>query len=226
MTVKSKSKSKAVMKSTGPVTPGRGDFIFPVRGKFDAASREAESSRHWQGADFLSADAAMAPSIRHIIISRARYEAANNGYCEGILKTLADDVIGTGPRLQLSLCENEEDDIVLEWETRLNRREARWRKWAKAVHLAKTLKMARRSKALDGEVFDEKQPDSEHVKRHTFEAEQVGPPHSTLTDSTTPSPEGFDGLYDQMETNSYRFGAFTLVLALKRDDGRFLHGES
>lgn len=214
MTVKSKPKSKAVVKSTGPVTPGRGDFIFPVRGKFDAASREAESSRHWQGADFLSADAAMAPSIRHIIISRARYEAANNGYCEGILKTLADDVIGTGPRLQLSLCENEEDDIVLEWETRLNRREARWRKWAKAVHLAKTLKMARRSKALDGEVFLMKNNNpriQSHVKIgiDTFEAEQVGSAfHSTLTDfHNTGVPKEFDGVvYDQYgNPTAYRF---------------------
>ncbi|GIW55548.1 MAG: hypothetical protein KatS3mg082_1952 [Nitrospiraceae bacterium] len=33
--------------------------------------------------------------------NRARYEVANNSYARGIVLTLANDVIGTGPRLQL-----------------------------------------------------------------------------------------------------------------------------
>jgi len=32
---------------------------------------------------------------------RARYEVANNAYARGIVLTLANDVIGTGPRLQM-----------------------------------------------------------------------------------------------------------------------------
>ena len=211
---KPKLKSTALVKPSGPVSPGAGGFIIPVRGRFDAASREAEATRHWQGADFLSADAALTPEIRHIIISRARYEAANNGYCDGILKTLADDTIGTGPRLQLSLCENESDDVVVEWENRLNRREARWRKWANAIHLAKVLKIARRSKAIDGEVFLQKNHNPKirsHVKIgiEVFEAEQVGSlPLSTVIEyHESGVPKEIDGIqYDEYgNPSNYRF---------------------
>jgi len=31
----------------------------------------------------------------------ARYEVANNAYARGIVLTLANDVVGTGPRLQM-----------------------------------------------------------------------------------------------------------------------------
>ena len=86
--------------------------FIPVRASFDAASRSQEAHRHWSGADALSADAALSPDVRHLIISRARYEVANNGYVCGILNTLADDCIGTGPRLQLSLCDCSDESLA------------------------------------------------------------------------------------------------------------------
>lgn len=190
-----------------------GGIIMPIRGRFDAASREAEATRHWKGADFLSADAALVPEIRHLIISRTRYEAANNGYCAGVLKTLADDTIGTGPRLQYSF-EHDDDDDIDELEVTLNRREYRWRKWAKAVHLAKTLKMARRSRATDGEVFIKKIHNPKirsHVKigLELFEAEQVGssPFDITIEYHDTGVPKEFDGIkYDNFGNPvAYRF---------------------
>ena len=72
-----------------------------VVGGFDAASRSPEAMRHFAGADNLSADAALSSSVRNIVISRARYECSNNGYADGIIQTLAEDAIGTGPHLQL-----------------------------------------------------------------------------------------------------------------------------
>jgi capsid protein len=70
-----------------------------VRAKFDSAQTNADNRRHWANADGLSADAAANPEIRRILRNRARYEVANNSYARGIVLTLANDVIGTGPQL-------------------------------------------------------------------------------------------------------------------------------
>src|ERR1035441_5686035 len=71
-----------------------------VRGRYDSAQTTPENKRHWHNVDFLSANAANRPEIRRVLRARARYEVANNSYARGIVLTLANDVIGTGPRLQ------------------------------------------------------------------------------------------------------------------------------
>ncbi|MBE6363404.1 MAG: phage portal protein [Lentisphaerae bacterium] len=125
--------------------------------KFDAANMSPEARRHWAGADNLSADAALQPGIRRLIVSRNRFEATNNGYMGGILETLADDTIGTGPRLQLQNDDPEQDlDTDTLNDAKLRRRERRFRKYTKAIHLAGKLRLARLSKARDGEVFFQK----------------------------------------------------------------------
>ena len=68
-----------------------------VRGRYDAAATTEENRRHWANADLLSADASANPRVRSILRSRARYEVANNSYARGIVSTLANDCIGTGP---------------------------------------------------------------------------------------------------------------------------------
>ena len=72
-----------------------------VRGRYDAAATTDENRRHWANADLLSADAATNPQVRRILRNRARYEVANNSYARGIVLTLANDSVGTGPRLQM-----------------------------------------------------------------------------------------------------------------------------
>ena len=74
-----------------------------VRAKFDSAQTTPDNRRHWANADLLSADAAATPEVRRVLRSRARYEVANNCYARGIILTLANDVISTGPRLQMLL---------------------------------------------------------------------------------------------------------------------------
>ena len=151
--------------------------FIPVRASYDAASRSSEAMRHWRGADSLAADAALSPDVRKIIIDRARYEVANNGYAYGILSTLADDCIGTGPRLQLSLFDM--DEAAPEWEKKLERRERRWAHWCRAVGLCQKLKIARRTKAQDGEVFIKKEVNPKirgmvKLDITLYESEQVG----------------------------------------------------
>jgi hypothetical protein len=72
-----------------------------LRARYDAAATTDDNRRHWANADGLSANAANSAEVRRILRNRARYEVANNSYARGIVLTLANDVIGTGPRLQL-----------------------------------------------------------------------------------------------------------------------------
>jgi lambda family phage portal protein len=114
-----------------------------VRGRYDAAVTNDDNRRHWANADGLSADAAASPEIRRILRNRARYEVANNSYARGIVSTLANDVVGTGPRLQL-MTESPETNRRIEQEFML---------WAQVVDLPEKLRAIRVACAEDGEAF-------------------------------------------------------------------------
>lgn len=114
-----------------------------VRGRYDAAATTEENRRHWANADLLSATTANSPDVRRVLRSRARYEVANNSYARGIVLTLANDGIGTGPRLQM-LTEDAEANRLVEQE---------FMGWAEAVSLAEKLRTLRMARAQDGEGF-------------------------------------------------------------------------
>ncbi len=114
-----------------------------IRARYDAAQTSDDNRRHWGLADGLSANAANSPAVRRILRNRARYEVANNSYARGIVLTIANDVVGTGPRLQLLT-----DDVGA------NRRiEREFAAWAKAIGLAEKLRTMRTARATDGEAF-------------------------------------------------------------------------
>ena len=114
-----------------------------VEGRFDSAQTTPDNRRHWANADALSADAAASAGVRRTLRNRARYEVANNSYARGIVLTLANDVIGTGPRLQM-LTDDAEINRLLE---------AEFARWARATGLAGKLRTMRVARAQDGEVF-------------------------------------------------------------------------
>jgi lambda family phage portal protein len=114
-----------------------------VRARFDAAVTSVDNIRHWAGADGLSADAAASPGVRRTLRNRSRYEAANNSYARGIVLTLANDCVGTGPRLQLLTGDSETNRIV----------EKAFADWAMEVRLAEKLRTMRMAKSVDGEAF-------------------------------------------------------------------------
>jgi lambda family phage portal protein len=128
---------------TTPTRPGRGRVVRVVRGRYDAASTSDDNRRHWANADGLSANQANSPEVRRVLRNRARYETANNSYAKGIVLTLANDVVGTGPRLQL-LTEDSEANTRIERE---------FTAWAKAVGLPEKLRTLRMARATDGEAF-------------------------------------------------------------------------
>lgn len=114
-----------------------------VRGKYDAAQTTHENRRHWANADNLSANAAANADIRRVLRSRARYEVANNSYAKGIVLTLANYVVGTGPRLQMLTDDPEANRLV----------EKEFARWAKAVGLAHKLRTMRIAQCETGECF-------------------------------------------------------------------------
>jgi len=135
-----KQKTRRPLPGVAKAMPG---MPAVVRARYDAAQTTAENAKHWAMADSLSADGAASADVRRKLRQRARYEVANNSYAKGIVLTLANDSIGTGPRLQL-LSGNDET----------NRRvEAAFAQWAKAVDLAGKLRTMRMAKATDGEAF-------------------------------------------------------------------------
>jgi len=117
-----------------------------IRAKFDSAQTTPDNRRHWANADYLAADAAATPDVRRTLRSRARYEVANNSYARGIVLTLANDVIGTGPRLQMLLGNGADAGAnqTIEREFAV---------WARAVDLAGKLRTMRMARAQDGEAF-------------------------------------------------------------------------
>ncbi|NLF17737.1 MAG: phage portal protein, partial [Lentisphaerae bacterium] len=114
-----------------------------VRGRFDAAQTTPENQRHWSAADGHSADEEASPDVRKALRERARYEVANNSYAKGIVLTLANDTIGTGPRLQMLTDDDETNRAV----------ERDFAAWAQAVRLPEKLRTMRMARCQDGEAF-------------------------------------------------------------------------
>jgi len=126
-----------------------------IRAKFDSAQTTPENRRHWANADYLSADAAANSQVRQTLRNRARYEVANNSYARGIVLTLANDVIGTGPRLQMLLPAEASAKAGRDGADKGANQtiEREFMAWAKAVDLAGKLRTMRMARAQDGEAF-------------------------------------------------------------------------
>jgi lambda family phage portal protein len=115
-----------------------------VDASYDVAQTNDNNSRHWANADDLSARSANSQEVRRTTRKRARYEALeNNCYAKGMVLTLANDTIGTGPRLQLRTPDAEVNSKV----------ETQFAEWCEAVHLAEKLRSMRVAKCVDGETF-------------------------------------------------------------------------
>ncbi|OHB61371.1 MAG: hypothetical protein A2Y12_11510, partial [Planctomycetes bacterium GWF2_42_9] len=114
-----------------------------MRARFDAAQTTADNHRHWSNADSLSADGAASVEVRKTLRNRSRYEVANNSYAKGIISTLANDVVGTGPRLQM-LTDDDHGNRIIETE---------FMNWASQIRLAQKLRTMRMARAYDGEAF-------------------------------------------------------------------------
>ncbi len=153
-----------------------------IKGRFDSAQTTPDNRRHWANADHLSADAAASPSVRRMLRNRARYEVANNSYARGIVLTMANDVIGTGPRLQMLLDDGEGEGVN-------QTIEREFAAWAKAVDLPGKLRTMRATRAQDGEAFavlfnNDKLDFPVSLDLRLIEADQVTTPDLLLVKKT------------------------------------------
>lgn len=149
-----------------------------IRAKFDAAQTTDENSRHWANADYLGPNAELDCNVRRKLRSRARYECSNNTYAHGMILTLANDTVGTGPSLQLVGVDKADSEQV----------EAAFWDWAVEIKLPEKLRVMRIGKARDGESFghivgNPRLPNPVKIDLWLYEAEQISADSYGLRDS-------------------------------------------
>lgn len=191
----SKSRTKA---TSSAVRVKRIRTVPVVQARYDAAQTTPDSYKHWQHADGLSASAAMTPAVRRTLRNRSRYEVANNSYAAGIVDTLAEYLVGTGPRLQLLLANAKQNNTVEAW----------FDEWAEAIQLAQKLKTMRKAYATDGEAFallttNPKLDTTVKLDVQLIEADRVETPVKLI---------GQDNISDGIEYDRYGNPAFYYVL--------------
>lgn len=166
-----------------------------ILGAYDAAKTTDYNIRHWSAADTLSADSANSASVRRTLRSRARYEAQeSNSYAKGIVLTLANDCIGTGPKLQI-LTPDRAANVAIE---------RAFGRWAKLIFFAEKLRTMRVAKCVDGEAFalfgTNRRLDGVQLDFRLIEADQVATPFVvTLTDVNTIDGVRFDEFGSPLE---------------------------
>lgn len=126
-----------------------GSRALPIH---DNARTTPENREHWKNASNVSPNVANSPYVRQTLRTRARYEIENNSYLAGLVQTITNDVIGTGPRPQFSanLGNPEASAVAREIITRIR---IDWAAWAKASGLAANLRLMQRARLVDGESF-------------------------------------------------------------------------
>lgn len=143
-----------------------------LRATYDAARTTDEFKNYWANADRLDADSANSREVRHTLISRARYECANNAYSDGIAQTITNDLIGNGPSLRMQTSSQGFNQMV----------ELTWSLWCEASGFNRKLWCLGHAKHVDGEGFAvmRKNPRLKHpipLDLVLYEAEQCQTPY-------------------------------------------------
>lgn len=151
----------------------RSDYRRNLKARYDAAQTTVENEKHWAQADGLSARAAGSAEIRKRLRERARYEVANDSYAAGMVQTKTIAVIGSSPRLQISIANSEAAVEIAR----------RFREWAQAIDLGAKLRLMYRSYIVDGEGFmlrtlNSRLPESGvQLDYRVYESDQVSTPY-------------------------------------------------
>jgi hypothetical protein len=140
-----KPRATRAKKADKPDKVSFADMPRKVNARFDNAQTTSDNMRHWGAADGMSPDSAYSPEVRKILRERARLEVENSPFARGIVQTKVNDVVGTGPRLQM-----------MTGDEKFNERfEAEFQAWAREIRLGEKLITLQSSKMIDGESFAE-----------------------------------------------------------------------
>lgn len=164
--------------------------VVSLQGRYDAATYDEQDDNYWSAADARGPIEANNPQVRKKIRERARYEVANNSYACGIQRTIVNDTIGTGPRLQ---CLSDDGEFNTEVE-------AAFSAWAGSVGLADKLRVMRAAKFRDGEALaafttNDSLPGDVKLDLAIYETEQ-------LTDD---DPNSIDGVWLDDSNRAVRY---------------------
>jgi lambda family phage portal protein len=114
-----------------------------IKARYDNSLTTDENKRNWWAADYLSAKSANSFGVRRVLRMRSRYEVSNNPILFGVVNSNADDLIDTGPTLQVTT-----PDAAYNREV-----EACWRTWCEEVEYGEKLRTLKLAKTVDGEGF-------------------------------------------------------------------------
>jgi len=114
-----------------------------IAASYDSAQTTRHNANHWAAADGLNANAAHSPGVRRALRNRSRYSIGSDTVCSGIVSTLTNHTIGTGPKLQL-----------VGVNPKVNRLgEKLWEHWSEECGLAQKLWIMKHTQTSDGECF-------------------------------------------------------------------------
>lgn len=156
----------------------------------DAARTNRQDRRHWEHADGLAPVSQLTPPVRKRLRDRTRHECQNNTYAAGAVKTLVNDTVGRGPRLQLLTDDDKLNAAV----------EALWREWAAAADWPLTCRLTCGVELVAGECFGVPR-ESKRLKRlglpveldlRLIEPDQVS--HGVDSNWLFNNPHGDDGV--------------------------------
>ena len=172
----------------------------PLKATFDLAQTTPDNKKHWASVDGLSSRAALSPAVRRVVRLRSRYEAENNSWYSGIIRTAVNHIVGgPGPRLQIATGNPEADRRI----------ELAWVQWCRSVDFQDTLRIAVETYWRDGEVFllrresPRRMPVSLDVA--LIESDQVSAPWSSPAIGNPYEDDGirFDPVINELEFYVY-----------------------
>lgn len=173
-----------------------------LRAKYDAAQTVTGNELHWANADHLDPHSASEYKVRRTLRSRSRYEVIeNNPFLKGIILTIANDFVGTGPKLSIT------DPRIPK--ARRVVIERRFSEWVLKRRIRQKLWRARIAKIVDGETFlrafsNTRQPYDVSLDFQVLECDRVTTQFSgSISQVVLGRPTGnqVDGVrFDQFET--------------------------
>jgi len=178
-----------------------------LRGQhYDNATTTVENERHWNRARDLPPITINNPAARQKLRERARYEEDNNGYCGGMVSTLATDVVGyVAPTPQVLTDDSDLKRFI----------EEEWKQWSESpvVNLPEKLHVLDRARRTDGESFLLFINDTVQTLSDTgYSLNAVVIPQSRVSDPHWNN-------WTQVETKEVEFNGSTVTLDLINDDG-------
>lgn len=161
--------------------------VQSLMARYDSAQTTDDNSRHWSMADGMSANTANSHAVRATLRNRSRYECGNNCYARGIVQTIANHTIGSGPRLQLRTGNKQADKSI----------KKSLKKWFKEVRLPEKLRTLVQARVGDGEGFGVKvyNPKLKHAVKldlRLFEAEMCTSQYNSTIDEKKVDGVDFD----------------------------------